>query len=257
MIYYWAIILILFLALWIFLGGRKYEFIGLKPLFSSQPLPQDPLALNPFFINHLKGKFDDNTTQAQQKQITYIPEETCSINENVENNTHFEQRKIENKEFHHHQNHPSRTKWKYQSLCCKALEEIFNKPFTSVRPSWLRNPETNGTLEIDCYNDELKIGVEYNGMQHYVYPNIYHKTQEEFIKLIRRDQYKHNKCDENGVYLITVPYNVPQNKIKQYIISFLPENIFNQNNTKEQELKEEITHISNNIPITTYKEYLA
>jgi hypothetical protein len=255
MLFYWGIILVLFLGLWIFLGGKKYEFIGLKPLFTSQPLPQDPLALNPFFMNHLKGNFEDT----KQKQITYIPEnenqigipvETCPI-EGVDE-IHYDQRKIPDTIHSNHQHHPNRSKWKYQNLCCKALEEIFQKPFTSVRPSWLRNPETNGTLEIDCYNDELKIGVEYNGMQHYVYPNIYHKTQEEFIKLVRRDQYKHSKCDENGVYLITVPYNVPQNKIKEYIKSFLPETLYPQflshpNSTEKDNIP----------PKISYKEYLS
>lgn len=249
MLFYWGIILLFFLLLWIFIGGRKYEFIGLKPLFSNEPLPQDPLTLNPFFMNHLKGKFDS------QQDISYIPQETCMVEEPI----HYDERKIPDRptqHTNHHQNHPNRSKWKYQSLCCKALEEIFQKPFTSVRPSWLRNPETNGTLEIDCYNEELKIGVEYNGMQHYVYPNIYHKTQEEFIKLVRRDQYKHNKCDENGVYLITVPYNVPQHKIKEYIISFLPENVYPQN------LSNTLTHPNlyeneNVLPKISYKEYLS
>jgi hypothetical protein len=246
MLFYWGIILLFFLLLWIFLGGRKYEFIGLNPLFSSEPLPQDPLALNPFYLNHLKGKY--------QNQITYIPEiqkETCEIQEEDQpNQVHYEQRKPEAPA--NHQNHPNRSKWKYQNLCCQALEEIFQKPFSSVRPAWLRNPETNGTLEIDCYNDELKIGVEYNGMQHYVYPNIYHKTQEEFIKLVRRDQYKHNKCDENGVYLITVPYNVPQHKIKEYITSFLPENLYPNHLTHSS------TNEKDNIPPKiSYKEYLS
>jgi hypothetical protein len=248
MLFYWGIILFFFLLLWIFLGGRKYEFIGLKPLFSHQPLPQDPLALNPFYINHLKGK----------EEVSYLPENTCFINdeqnktstEHQKQEIHFEQRK--DPSFTNHQQHPSRTKWKYQNLCCKALEEIFNKPFTSVRPGWLRNPETNGTLEIDCYNEELKIGVEYNGMQHYVYPNIYHKTQEEFIKLVRRDQYKHNKCDENGVYLITVPYNVPQHKIKEYIISFLPENLYPKQYQHPNESEKD-----NIPPKISYKEYLS
>ena len=31
-------------------------------------------------------------------------------------------------------------------------------------------------------------------------------------------------CDVNGVYLITVPYNVPHDKIKSYIQYYLPEN---------------------------------
>ncbi len=34
-------------------------------------------------------------------------------------------------------------------------------------------------------------------------------------------------CDKNGVYLISVPYNIPLNydEMKKYIESYLPENL--------------------------------
>ncbi len=44
---------------------------------------------------------------------------------------------------------------------------------------------------------------------HYHYPNQFHRSHEEFIKSIRRDQLKIDLCDMNYVYLITVPYWVP------------------------------------------------
>jgi len=37
--------------------------------------------------------------------------------------------------------------------------------------------------------------------------------------------FKVEACDRNGVYLITVPYNVPEHLIKEYIIYYLPENV--------------------------------
>jgi len=112
---------------------------------------------------------------------------------------------------------------KGEQICCETMEKIYGVPFRSQWPIWLRNPETGGSLEIDCYNEDLKIGVEYNGIQHYVYPNHFHKTKEEFIAQCRRDQYKLETCDRNGVYLITVPYNVPHEKIEEYIRYYLPE----------------------------------
>lgn len=115
---------------------------------------------------------------------------------------------------------------KGELLCKKAVEEIYGLPFYCVRPNFLKNPETGRNLELDMYNDDLKIAVEYSGIGHYVYPNPFHKTKEEFINQIRRDQYKVDTCDQNGVYLITVPYNVPLDyeKIKNYIEYYLPEN---------------------------------
>ena len=45
--------------------------------------------------------------------------------------------------------------------CKRVLEKIFNKSFNKTRPSFLNNKITGGNynLEIDCYNDELKLGV--------------------------------------------------------------------------------------------------
>ena len=286
MLVYWGILLVAFFVLWIFLGGKTHEFIGLEPLFSYRPLPDDPLTIHPFVMNHLKGKFDGSIV----KQISYPEDrssglsekdnyseddvtkyyEECSYEKFVKNRDennilpHIEQRKLnpskDKKRVSEvlHMNMPMnlKSKWKYQNICCKTLEEIYKKSFTSSRPSWLKNPETGGVLEIDCYNDELKIGVEYNGIQHYRYPNVFHKTYDDFIKQVRRDQYKHKKCDENGVYLITVPYNVPENKIRDYILHYLPENVSRRKNDCDEivDMKED----DNNIPTTmTYQEYLA
>ena len=115
---------------------------------------------------------------------------------------------------------------KGEMLCKKAIEEIYGVPFYCVRPNFLKNPETGRNLELDMYNDDLKIALEYSGQHHYVYPNPFHKTKEEFMNQVRRDQYKVEMCDQNGIYLITVPYNVPleYEKIKAYIEYYLPEN---------------------------------
>ncbi len=106
---------------------------------------------------------------------------------------------------------------KAETQCRRILEAIFNKPFPQVRPSFLNNPETNRNLEIDCYNAELKLGVEYNSEYHYKWPNFTGQTKEEFIKVLRRDDYKRRACDEEGVYLIIVPYTVPFSKFEDYI----------------------------------------
>lgn len=227
-----------FILLWIFLGRQNNsEFVGLNPLFNNQPLPEDPLALNPFYLQQLKQK--------QVPQITYANPQPSQPSQPIDN-VCVQQNNSTMK------NKSTPSKWKIQNLCCKVMEEYYQKPFESTRPTWLKNPETGGILEIDCYNDELKIGVEYNGIQHYRYPNIYHRTYEEFIKQVRRDQYKCKKCDENGVYLITVPYNIPANKIKDYIYKNLPENV----SAKNEICITQSEHT--NIPITTtYNKYLA
>ena len=114
---------------------------------------------------------------------------------------------------------------KGEKLCKEVIEDIYGVPFYCVRPNFLKNPETGRNLELDLYNDSLKIAVEYSGIGHYKYPNPFHKTREEFINQVRRDQFKVDMCDANGVYLITVPYsvNLEYDAIRKYIEYYLPE----------------------------------
>lgn len=114
---------------------------------------------------------------------------------------------------------------KGERICCESLEKIYGVPFKSVRPGWLRNPETGRSLELDCYNESMKIAVEYNGEQHYKWPNFTGQTKEQFLKQIRRDKYKKQICKKSGVYLIIVPYEVKHNKIFDYIRDKIPETV--------------------------------
>lgn len=112
-----------------------------------------------------------------------------------------------------------------ERICCEVMEEIYGVKFKTVRPNWLKNPETNRNLELDCYNDELRIAVEYNGIQHYKWPNFTQQSQEQFMSQVKRDQLKSKLCELNNVYLITVPYTITHDKIKDFIIQHLPETI--------------------------------
>lgn len=99
-----------------------------------------------------------------------------------------------------------------------ALTRIFvGKTFEKVRPPWLRNPRTGRMCELDFYSDELKLGVEIQGMQHYVYPNSWHKSRSEWDEQIYRDRLKEQLCQRAGVTLVHVPFTVPSNKVEQFI----------------------------------------
>ena len=117
---------------------------------------------------------------------------------------------------------------KGEQKCREALEAIYGKPFDCVRPDFLKNPETGRNLELDCYNDELKIALEYNGVQHYKWPNFTGQSKEAFTNQLRRDKYKAEVCTEHGIYLINVPYNVPHKHILSYIKYYAPENYENR-----------------------------
>ena len=106
--------------------------------------------------------------------------------------------------------------------CRKVLQDIFKRPFNKIRPEFLRNTVTGQhNLELDCYNNELKIAVEYNGIQHYKYTPFFHKNNEAFLNQKYRDYMKRQLCKENGITLIEVPYTVKLSDIRSYIINQL------------------------------------
>jgi hypothetical protein len=112
-----------------------------------------------------------------------------------------------------------------EQAVCKTLEEIYKRGFPTVRPSWLINPTTKHPLEYDCYNSDLKLAAEHNGEHHYLFPNKYHKTEQEFLAQRARDETKRRISDEHGVYLLTVPYWVPTETIKDWVEYYCPERV--------------------------------
>jgi hypothetical protein len=103
--------------------------------------------------------------------------------------------------------------------CRRVLQYLFKKPFDKARPDFLRNPVTGGSfnLELDCFDAELRIAVEYNGVQHYKYVPYFHRNNDAFLNQKYRDEMKRQKCKENGVLLIEVPYSVKLEDIKGFI----------------------------------------
>jgi hypothetical protein len=91
-----------------------------------------------------------------------------------------------------------------ENLLINILGELYGKEFCKKRADFNINPETGSKLEYDCYCEELKIAVEYQGLQHYKYPNKYHKTKEEFKDQINRDNIKRKNSKEHGIKLIEI-----------------------------------------------------
>jgi len=90
--------------------------------------------------------------------------------------------------------------------------------FPSVRPDWLLNPETKKPMEIDLYCKELKLGLEVQGQQHYKYKENFHKTKENFLKMQQRDALKRVILKKVGIRLIEIPYYIPNDNLKEYIL---------------------------------------
>ena len=66
------------------------------------------------------------------------------------------------------------------------------------RPDWLQG------LELDLYHTLSRVAIEYNGPQHYTYPNPYHQSYREFAQQQQNDTKKAKLCIENGVHLLQI-----------------------------------------------------
>lgn len=112
---------------------------------------------------------------------------------------------------------------KTEDKCREIVEDIFGRPFPSMRPDFLRNHETGRNMECDLMNQDMKLCIERNGEQHYKHVNHFH-TEEEFNKQLKRDKLKASLLQKNGYTLITIPYTVHYDVLEQYIPSVLSKN---------------------------------
>lgn len=108
-----------------------------------------------------------------------------------------------------------------ENECRRVIEKLLGRSFPKCRPDFLRNNVTYSNLELDCFNAELGIAVEYNGEQHYKYTPYFHSTKDAFYNIKYRDDMKRRLCEQNGIRLIVVPYTVPVDDIEQYITAQL------------------------------------
>lgn len=112
---------------------------------------------------------------------------------------------------------------KTEERCRAIIEDIFQKPFPSQRPDFLRNPETGRNLECDCMNSDMKLCIERNGEQHYKHVSHF-QTEDEFSKQLERDKLKEELLKKNGYTLITIPYTIHYDILDKYIPYKLSQN---------------------------------
>jgi hypothetical protein len=147
-----------------------------------------------------------NKTKYDFKGLDYIPKGPSFLNNLFGIKVSTKSKKRENKT---------------EEQCRRILQKIFNKPFPTIRPNFLCNPVTKKNLELDCYNSELNIALEYNGQQHYTYTPHFHRTKKNFYSQVHRDDWKRKKCRELGIILIEVPYWITPDRLEGYIIDQL------------------------------------
>lgn len=97
-----------------------------------------------------------------------------------------------------------RGKWVHEKLLYNIVKSLFPN-FNTIyhyRASWLEN------LELDIYIEDLRIGIEYQGIQHY--KTVKHwGGAEGLAKRKYNDMKKRKLCSENGVILVYFEYTEP------------------------------------------------
>jgi hypothetical protein len=110
---------------------------------------------------------------------------------------------------------PECASFKTEYKCKELLEQKFRFGFKKTRFYYDKNNK-HKFFEFDGYNAENKVAFEYQGIQHYVYPNFFHKTLEIHENAKQRDLDKINYVKENNIKLIIIPYT-ENNNLEEYI----------------------------------------
>lgn len=91
--------------------------------------------------------------------------------------------------------------YKNEQECRAICEHLTGKKFPSCWPEWLEGKQLDG------YCQELSIGMEHQGRQHYNIVKWWHKNgQADLDAQQERDAEKEAACEDNDVALIVIPY---------------------------------------------------
>ncbi|MGG6295839.1 hypothetical protein ACQ4M4_15735 [Leptolyngbya sp. AN02str] len=107
--------------------------------------------------------------------------------------------------------------WRAEQETRSIFQDIFKLDFKKTRPEWLRSSKGQ-RLELDGYNEELKLAFEYQGEYHYMDVPMHHQ-QRSLKEVQKNDALKLKLCSKHGVDLIQVPYWERGNR--QFVINAL------------------------------------
>lgn len=114
--------------------------------------------------------------------------------------------------------------YKNENTCKYIFEQLFDCKFDKCRPDWLINPKTNRKLELDGYNEDLRIAFEYDGEFHYKKSKSKGYTSKKVLDQQYRDKVKDKLCKENYIILIRIPYTIKKEEYQYHIIKKCKEN---------------------------------
>lgn len=98
-----------------------------------------------------------------------------------------------------------------EEICRTIFQYLFEVNFNKIRPNWLLSPKKK-PMELDGYNEPLKLAYEFNGIQHY---ESVRGSDVEYQK--KKDILKLELCIKEKITLIVIPYTVKIKNLPEYI----------------------------------------
>lgn len=86
----------------------------------------------------------------------------------------------------------------------------------NYRPDWLIS-DRGTRLELDFYIDEIKLAIEVQGIQHYVYVEYFHKDANGFKQRLLDDRYKKDYCEHHGIRFVEIASDSEISELSKYL----------------------------------------
>lgn len=197
-----------------------YRIASLRRDLRGEGISDKLLSPNQDLLNMLSQYFSLKLLEEQNKDTVVIEEESFNQTPTLLQLgfTFPESRRLPEKELQRRIEYLEMDRSRPEIIIRQTLEEIFpGVTFPSVRPNFLRYPETGQNLEFDVYNETLRLAVEYNGIQHYEFTKAFHKSKDDLIAQQKRDAFKAARANELGIDLLVIPYTVKNEDIPDMV----------------------------------------
>lgn len=111
-----------------------------------------------------------------------------------------------------------------ENKCRFILEKLTEKLFPRTNFGVRNNDIFKRHFQIDCYNDEFKLGLEYQGLQHFKKVKGWNIGGKELDLYKQRDKEKNRLCKNMNINLFYITYQ-DSNKGDDYLIRIIKQNL--------------------------------